>query len=80
MWRQRSISRSKHRNFKSLKNDSSRIKTYCIHATGYPLINFTFYTLKQMLGFQIKNKKIALIIFAVCVATISIGVLIISNQ
>ena len=33
-----------------------------------------------MLGFQIKNKKTLLIIFAICLAIISIGVLILSNQ
>lgn len=33
-----------------------------------------------MLGFQIKNKKTLLIIFAISIAVISIGILIISNQ
>ncbi len=33
-----------------------------------------------MLGFQIKNKRTAFILFVVFIATISLGVLILSNQ
>ena len=33
-----------------------------------------------MLGFRIKNKKILLILFAVLLAAISIGVLILTNK
>jgi len=33
-----------------------------------------------MLGFQIKNKKVLFILFAICIAFISIGVLILANK
>jgi len=33
-----------------------------------------------MLGFQIKNKKVLFILFAIFIALISIGVLILSNN
>jgi len=33
-----------------------------------------------MLGFQIKNKKVLFILFAISIALISIGVLILSNN
>jgi len=33
-----------------------------------------------MLGIQLKNKKVLLIVFAICIAAISIGVLIIANN
>ena len=46
----------------------------------YSIINSLLNKLKEMLGFQIKNKKVLLLVFAICLAAISIGVLIISNQ
>jgi len=33
-----------------------------------------------MLGLQIKNKKVLFIVFAICIAAISVGVLIIANN
>lgn len=33
-----------------------------------------------MLGFQVKNKKILLILFAITVAIISLGILILTNN
>ena len=80
MWRQRSFSSIKYWNFKSLEDGNRCIKVCYMYNASYPVNNFTFNKLKEMLGFQIKNKKVAFILFAICIAAISIGVLIISNQ
>ena len=80
MWRQRSISSIKYRNTKPLTHGFSTTKIHDIYIAYYSIINSLLNRLKEMLGFQIKNKKVLLLVFAICLAAISIGVLIITNR